>query len=79
MAELKTKENDRSVADFIRSVAPERRQREAAQLHDMMTRITGCEARMCDAVAQREAARRPRQNAILRGIRAGEQSIRAMT
>lgn len=46
MGELKTKENDRSVADFIRSVAPERRKDEAQQLHDMMARITGCEARM---------------------------------
>jgi len=46
MAELKTKQNDLDVAAFLDAVTPERRRDEARQLHDMMARVTGCEARM---------------------------------
>lgn len=46
MAELKTKETDRDVQAFLAAVTPERRRNEAGLLHDMMTRVTGCEARI---------------------------------
>ena len=43
MAELKTKPTDASVADFLASVAHERRRRDALLVCDMMARITGLE------------------------------------
>lgn len=49
MAELKTKENDGDVSAFIEAVTPVRRRDEARQLHDMMARVTGCDARMWGA------------------------------
>ena len=44
--ELKTQANDASVTDFLASVEPERRRRDALVIRDMMARITGCPPRM---------------------------------
>ncbi len=46
MAELKTRKNARSVADFIASLDDERKQRESHALIALMRDVTGCEPAM---------------------------------
>ncbi|MGI9405682.1 MAG: DUF1801 domain-containing protein [Hyphomicrobiaceae bacterium] len=46
MAESKTRPTDVRVADYLATVAPERRQQDARTLNTMMRRITGKRARM---------------------------------
>lgn len=46
MAELKTKENDASVKDFINTVEDEQKRKDCFALIDMMQDITGEEAKM---------------------------------
>ncbi|MEP2772409.1 MAG: DUF1801 domain-containing protein [Fulvivirga sp.] len=46
MAELKTKENDASVKDFINTVEDEQKRKDCFRLIDMMQDITGEEAKM---------------------------------
>lgn len=49
MAELKTKENDASVADFLATVADPTRRADCGAVLAMMRRATGCEPRMWGA------------------------------
>lgn len=46
MAELKTKENDASVKDFINTIEDEQKRKDCFALIDMMQDITGEEAKM---------------------------------
>ncbi len=46
MAELKTKETDASVDDFLDAVEPDRRKRDGRILCDLMNRVTGFEPKM---------------------------------
>lgn len=46
MAELKTKPNDEKVADFIDSVADEKKRNDSYALIDLMKKITGKEPKM---------------------------------
>ncbi|WP_178023877.1 DUF1801 domain-containing protein [uncultured Paenibacillus sp.] len=46
MYELKTKENDNSVIEFIEQVADAKKKEEAYRLLDIFTETTGCPARM---------------------------------
>ena len=46
MSELKTKKNDASVEDFLRSVEDEKKRKDAFAILDMMNAITGEEPKM---------------------------------
>ncbi len=46
MAELKTKENDASVAAFLDAVPDEKRRADARTVMEMLERVTGCPPRM---------------------------------
>lgn len=46
MAELRTAENDGSVDEFLQSVEDDTRRRDAQRTNDLMTRLSGEEARM---------------------------------
>lgn len=46
MAELKTKQNDASVDEFLGAVANERRREDAFAVLELLTRVTGKEPRM---------------------------------
>ncbi len=46
MAELKTKENDASVADFLSAVENEKRRSDALEIQKVFSRITGWPAKM---------------------------------
>lgn len=49
MYELKTKENDNSVIEFIEAVDHEKKKEDAYRLLDIFTEVTGCQARMWGA------------------------------
>jgi Domain of unknown function (DU1801) len=49
LAVLKTKENNASIEDFIKTVGTEDKQKEAAELLDMMKKITGQKPKMWGA------------------------------
>ena len=46
MAELKTRRNDGDVAAFVAGIPDDRKRRDAAQLVELMGRVTGCQAEM---------------------------------
>ncbi len=49
MIKLKTSVSDASVEAYLAAVAHDRRRRESLVVHEMMEKITGCEARMWEA------------------------------
>jgi len=46
MAELKTKQNDASVVDFLNSAEDEKRRKDAFEILDLLSRLSGEEAKM---------------------------------